>query len=212
MGKELVLDKPDRPVNWATDYSRLRALGIPTSFSISNPVCIILNEWRTFNEHLAAVKSRGKLIFANFSAEEVHNYVGTWFLKNREAGLVYEFDGRFLPLIQQPNIREYYEDPLKELLTEYKLGRPNPEGNWQRMVMKKLVKPKLLEAALLFCDDNYPSNASRAKTFAQMGLGSAPHVLPADQAAQARQQGGLPSRPLPPSKPRRSDNGLRRSV
>jgi hypothetical protein len=173
LGKELVLDKPNRPVNWATDYSRLRNLGIPTSFSISNPVCIILNQWRTFNEHLAAVKSRGKLILVNFSAEEVHNYVAPWFLTSREAGLVYEFVGRFLPLIRQPNIREYYEDPLKELLTEYKLGRPNPEGNWQRMIMKKLVKPKHLEAALLFCDDNYPSNATRAKAFAQMGLGSA---------------------------------------
>jgi hypothetical protein len=172
LGKELVLDKPDRPINWNTDYNRLRKLEVPTSFTISNPVCILLNKWRTFNEHLAAVKSRGKLIFANFSAGEVHNYVGTWFLKSREAGLVYEFDGRFLPLMRQPNIREYYEDPLKELLTEYKLGRPNPEGNWQRMIMKKLVKPNELEAALLFCDD-YPSNAARAKAFVQMGLGSA---------------------------------------
>jgi hypothetical protein len=149
LGKELVLDKPDRPNNWATDYSRLRELRIPTSFSISNPVCIILNKWRTFNEHLAAVKARGKLLFANVSAEEVHNYVGPWFLKSREAGLVYEFAGRFLPLIPQPNIREYYEDPLKELLTEYKLGRLNPEGNWQRMIMKKLVKPNELEAAYI---------------------------------------------------------------
>jgi hypothetical protein len=172
LGKELILDQRDRPVNWNTDYSRLRELDIPTSFKISNPVCVILNRWRTFNEHLAAVKSRGKLIFANFSAQEVHNYVGTWFLRTREAGLVYDFNGRFLPLVRRPNIREYYEDPLKELLTEYKLGRPNPEGNWQRMIMKKLVRPKELEAALLYCDD-YPSNAARAKAFVQMGLGSA---------------------------------------
>jgi hypothetical protein len=170
-GKELILDKPGRPIHWDTDYSRLR--GIPTSFSISNPVCIILNKWRTFNEHLAAVKSRGKLIFANFSAQEVHNYVGTWFPQTREAKLVYHFAGRFLPLIQQPSIRDYYEDPLKELLTEKRLGSANPEGNWQRMIMKKLVKPNELEAALLSCDDNYPSNAARAKAFVQMGLGSA---------------------------------------
>lgn len=170
--KELVLDKLDRLINWATDYSTLRELRIPASFTMSNPVCIILNKWRTFNEHLAAVKSRGKLIFADFSAQEVHNYVATWFLKSREADLVYSFNGRFLPLIQEPNIREYYEDPLKELMTEYKLGRPNPEGNWQRMIMKKLVKPNELESALLFCDD-YPSNAARAKAFVQMGLGNA---------------------------------------
>jgi hypothetical protein len=168
--KELVLDKTNRRVSWGTDYKKLAQNKIPPQFQMSNPVCIILNRWKTFNEHLAAVENRGSLLYANFSPEEVHNYVGTWFLKDRPSGLIYDFVSRFLPLIHQPNIREFYEDPLKMLLTEYKLGRPNPEGNWQRMIMKKLVKPKELESALLYCDD-YPSNAVRAKAFEQMGLG-----------------------------------------
>jgi hypothetical protein len=168
--KELMLDKANRPVSWGTDYRKLSQNNIPTQFRMSNPVCIILNRWKTFNEHLTAVENRGSLLYANFSPEEVHNYVGTWFLTTRPSGLVYDFVARFLPLIRQPNIREFYEEPLKNLLTEYNLGRANPEGNWQRMIMKKLVKPKELESALLFCDD-YPSNAARAKAFEQMGLG-----------------------------------------
>ena len=58
------------------------------------------------------------------------------------------------------------------VIAEHEMGRPNPEGNWQRMIMKKLVKPAELESALLFCDE-YPSNAARAKAFQQRGLGSA---------------------------------------
>lgn len=176
--KELVLDKPNRTVTHNTEYARLSQVNLSQAFQMSNPVAIILNKWRTFNEHLAAVKARGKLLYVNFSAAQVHNYVGTWFLKRPayedqlRADDVYSFVGRFLPLMPVPNIREYYEEPLKDLLTELVVG-PNPEGNWRRMILKKLVKPNEIEAALLFSGDNFMSHAQMAKAYEKAGYGSA---------------------------------------
>ncbi len=169
--KEVMLDKPDRRVSWGTDYSKLAKNDIPLQFTMSNPVCVIINRWKTFNEHLAAIENRANLLYVNFSAQEVHKYVGSWFLKSPEADLVYNFVGRFLPLIPQPNIREYYEGPLKVLTAEGALGRPNPEGNWQRLILNKLLKRSEVETALLVCDD-YPSNAQRAKAFEERGYGT----------------------------------------
>lgn len=181
MMKELILDKPNRTVSHGTEYAGLKAANLAKSFTMSNPVAVILNKWRTFNEHLAAVKSRGRLVYVNFSAQEVHNYVGTWFLKRPRsqeaewADEVYTFVGRFLPLMQTPNIREMYEEPLKELITEKKLGRPNPEGGWQRQFLKRAARPsdKMLESALLFASDDYKSNAERARAYEAAGHGSA---------------------------------------
>jgi len=178
MMKELILDKPNRTVTHGTEYAGLRAAGLGKEFQMSNPVAIILNRWRTFNDHLAAVKARGKLVYVNFSAPEVHQYVGTWFLDRpsatarAQADEVYALVGQFLPLIPTPNIREYYEEPLKELLTEERLGRPNPEGDWKRMLLRRLVRPNEMEAAVLYSDP-YSSNAEKARAFVGAGHGSA---------------------------------------
>jgi hypothetical protein len=168
----LMLDKRDRPVTWLrTSLPKPRR-----AFTMSNPVWLILNCWAIYHAHQAAISNRGTLLSFFPNAASVHSYVGSWFIVDELADDLYTLMGKLVPIIEnaaKPNIRTFYEEPLRQMRIEYAHGM-NPDGDWQKRIIRQALRgkgEKCIDAAALWFNTTYSSNNKRVQSWEEQGLG-----------------------------------------
>jgi hypothetical protein len=157
--KSLCHTELSKKVSWHTASSKLEDEGIPTTFYTTSRVCIIANDWRTFNEKVAALEDRGHLIFFEPMAEEVHARTAEWFTDAE----IFDFIGERLHLIAAPSMRLY--------VRALELKRANLD--WRQHLLRCwLPNERCRLVAELKADPSFSSEEARVERFEELGGGS----------------------------------------
>jgi len=149
--KSLCQTTPYKIVRWDSDAYTLRLKEIPTQFSTASKVAIIANQWKTLNEHVAAIEDRGHVVLFEPTAEEVHRRTAEWFRDDE----IFEFVGRHLCLIESPSMRDYYKAVEKK-----RAGL-----DWRAALLQRWLSPTTRVVAQLLADQSYPNEKARIAAF-----------------------------------------------
>jgi len=146
-----------KTISWNLDARTLAKKNIPRQFQTTSKVAIIANDWRQLSVDIAALEDRGHRLDFDPDAAEVHRQVAGWFWDQE----VFEFVGRWLPLIQRPSFRHY-------------LGAAELKQaglNWKESVLARCVSGKLLIVAQLKASGTYTTEEQRVQAFVAAGHG-----------------------------------------
>jgi hypothetical protein len=76
---------------------------IPQEFETTSRVCVICNDWNILTSRFGALLDRGTTVFFDPPVEEIHRFVGEWFVDNE----IYDYIGKHRSEIPQHSIRYY---------------------------------------------------------------------------------------------------------
>ena len=157
--KSLCQTDARKTVSWHSSTPKLEQEGVPTSFDTQSRVCIIANEWKTLNEHVAALEDRGHLLAFEPDAPEVHRRTAEWF-DDQE---VFDFLAEWLHAIPNPSMRHYVR--ARELKQAGGI-------DWKEDLLKRWLPPRRRLAACLKADESFTCEEDRVRAFAEQGGGS----------------------------------------
>ena len=104
-------DDADRKVAWYGSVSQLKVTKgkktyrVPQEFTTSSRVMIVCNDFEILTRNIGPLLSRGLVLFFEPSNEEVHRFVGEWFMDEE----IYGFIGTDLSQIPSLDIRYYLQ-------------------------------------------------------------------------------------------------------
>jgi hypothetical protein len=141
-------------VEWNSRTPEIVAGEVPDRFATTSPVCIIANSWPQDNPDIAAVESRGQMVYFAPDAKEMHDYAGEWF-KDRE---VYEFIGDNLEMIDEPDLRLYWKAAERKRMKD----------DWKQYIKSQCMTGEKLLAYQLKKERHWTSDNQRAKEFSRI--------------------------------------------
>jgi hypothetical protein len=149
---------PVKTLRWDSTTRLLDDLGVPPVFTTSSPVLVITNRLRALGPQVRAMIDRGVPLIFQPAATTVHTAVADWFT-DRE---VYDFIGRWLPLIAGLSMRDYV-----------KARAMKAAGlDWPAILHRQWKSGKLARIAALRGDSSFASEADRVRAFVEAGMGS----------------------------------------
>lgn len=161
----------------------------PGTVITSSPLLVITNDWARLNRHVAAIEDRGLVIEFAPSADEIHAYVGPWFLGRGDAGAqtraqeVYDFIGGSLEMAG-----EYLT------IRDYELGvKDHKNGfDWKQVLSDRWAIVKCYsDAAEIRADPSYATEAERIEAFTdRTGLCKQTYYNHLDRSGISRLRGG----------------------
>jgi len=147
-------DDKARTVSWFGTESLLKGrngqkiVKIPQEFKTTSRVCIICNNWAILTSKVGALLDRGRVVFFDPDAEELHRFVGKWF----EDEEIYRFIGKHLAEIDPHSIRFYvHAKKHKELGLDWKAplleswANDRSPGNATEKLVRRLLADEALE-------------------------------------------------------------------
>ena len=147
--KSLCQTLPRKRVSWhsaSTNGERL-----PSSFWTTSRVCIIANEWKKLNVHVAAIEDRAHVVHFQPTPDQVHRQVATWFWDQE----VYDFIGSHLAVVTSPSMRHYM------LCWEKKKAGLDWRSSW----LSQYVSSSSAEVAKIASDPSFSSEEERIRKF-----------------------------------------------
>lgn len=155
--KLLTQTDPVKVIQWNSNTSEIRSGEVPSEFTTTSRTMIVANSWPQDNPDIAAVESRGHLLYFVPSYQEMHKYARS-FVEDEE---VYGFIGEHLKLFDRFDLRAYYKaQEMKS--TGLRIG---DSDGWRRYVRSQMMSAEKRTAYDLILDETYGSDNQRAKEF-----------------------------------------------
>jgi hypothetical protein len=155
--KALCQSEPRKTLGWHTQAPVLRREGIPQQFTTTSRLAVIGNDWQTLNADVAALEDRGHVLWFAPLALEVHRQAAQWFWDQE----IFDFIGRYLPLLQRPSLRTYWQ--------AWELKQAGLA--WQPAIWCRCLSGAALEVAKLKANPAFASEAARVRAFVASGAG-----------------------------------------
>lgn len=155
--KDLCQTEPEKTLAWRTSAKKLEEEGVPPSFKTTSPVCIITNDWPTFDEKLPALEDRGHVIVFDPKPLEIHLAASEWF-DDQE---IFDFIGENLYSIAGLSFRTYRQ------AAEFKTA-----GFAWRDLLVDPCKGRARRLVIQLKGMPFPTEEDRAKEFVALGGGS----------------------------------------
>ena len=126
---------------------------LPTEFTTTSSVLLIVNEWRSLNGNVRALEDRAIILWFNPTSEETHRKTAEWF----DDPEVYRFIGSYLPHI--PHLSMRYYDKAKRL-------RDAGFLDWQKSLLQMMLSDRAVAVvAGLQLDPCLSSDTQRVTQF-----------------------------------------------
>jgi hypothetical protein len=147
-------------IQWNSQTAEIRAGEVPNEFTTTSRTMIVANSWPQDNPDIAAVESRGHLLYFVPSFAEMHRYAAG-FTQDEE---VYAFVGEHLHLFDRFDLRMYFK--AREMkATAVRTG--HHEG-WKDYLLSQMMPTEKRAAAELMRDPGYASDNQRAREYSRI--------------------------------------------
>lgn len=150
----------EKRLQWNSNTPEIRSGELPAEFTTTSRVLIVANSWPRHDPDIAAIESRGHLLYFAPSFTEMHAYAGTFF-HHRE---VYEFIGQRLAYFDELDLRFYYKT-IEKKATGERTERPDL---WKEYVLSHMMSPEKRIALDLIKDTSYRTDNQRALEYARL--------------------------------------------
>ena len=158
--KSLCNTDPVKSLSWPSRHPDIARGEVPSSFTTTSPVCLIVNEWRTVNANVQAIEDRAIIVHFTPSPGEVHAKVREWFDDEE----VCRFIEEHLPFITRPSMRHYVKGK--------QLRKANPD-RWREQLLTIMgLDEKVRAIQSLLTAPQFSSDAERVAAFEANGYGS----------------------------------------
>lgn len=149
-----------KTLQWNSTTPEIRRGDLPSEFDTTSRTLIVANSWPQDDLDIAAVESRGHLVYFVPSFQEMHRYAGDFGL-NPE---VYHFIGEHLPYFDRLDLRLYFK-ASEVKATGVRTGQPEA---WKGYVLGQIMDADKRVALDLLSDDNFGSDNLRSKEFSRI--------------------------------------------
>lgn len=155
--KLLTQSDAEKTIQWNSNTAEIRGGEVPSEFTTTSRTLIVANSWPQENPDIAAVESRGHLLYFVPSFAEMHAFAGT-FAEDED---VYSFIGEHLHLLDRFDLRMYFK--AREIkATSLRTG----DGEaWKGYVRGQMMSVEKRAAFDLMRDGGYHSDNQRAREF-----------------------------------------------
>jgi hypothetical protein len=149
-----------KTIQWNSNTAEIRSGELESEFTTTSRTLIVANSWPDSDPDIAAIESRGHLLYFAPSFREMHRYAGE-FVNDKE---VYKFVGTNLPYFECLDLRLYFK------AGEIKATgvRTGDVDGWKQYVRQQMMPVEKRVALNLMLDKTYASDNQRAKEFARL--------------------------------------------
>jgi len=158
--KLLTQTDPVKTIQWNSNTAEIRNGDVPSEFATTSRTLILANGWPRDDPDIAAVESRGHLLYFAPSFAEMHAFAAG-FVRDAE---VYAFVGEHLHLFDRFDLRVYHKAAEVKATGE----RTGDREAWKGYVRGLMVDAERRAALELMRDAGYPSDHRRAAEFARI--------------------------------------------
>ena len=159
--RELCNNDEMTTLTWDTDAAWLKEKNIPNHFETRTKVCLMVNDWATFNAHVEALEDRAVIVSFEPSAAEVQDQVARegWF----EDDEIYQFVGEHLHMIMRPSMRHYVK------------AKQHKDAGlvWREYLLNLWLEDEsVIRVAKLLDDPGLTTMRSKARAYEEYGWGN----------------------------------------
>jgi hypothetical protein len=158
--KLLTQTERTKTLQWNSTTPEIRRGDLPAEFGTTSRTMIVANSWPSDDPDIAAVESRGHLLYFAPSFQEMHRFAGAFGLDPE----VYGFIGEHLPYFDRLDLRLYFKAGEVKA-TGVRTGQP---GVWQEYVRRQIMDAEKRVALDLLSDGNFGSDNVRSKEFSRI--------------------------------------------
>jgi hypothetical protein len=158
--KLLTQTDPTKVIQWNSNTVEIRSGVLPAEFTTTSRAMIVANSWPQDDPDIAAVESRGHLVYFDPSLKELHQFAGG-FCKDVE---VYKFIGEHLDFFDRLDLRLYFK------ACQFKATglRKGDAGVWKRFVLSQMMDDERRFALELLKDASFASDNQRAREYSRI--------------------------------------------
>lgn len=149
-----------KTLQWNSNTAEIRSGELEAEFKTTSRTLIVANSWPEGDPDIAAIESRGHLLYFAPSFREMHRYAKE-FVADQE---IYKFVGTNLPYFECLDLRSYYKAGEVKA-TGVRTGDADGWKEYVRQQMMPMVKRIALN---LMLDETFASDNQRAKEFARL--------------------------------------------
>lgn len=149
-----------KSLQWNSTTPEIRRGDLPAEFTTTSRTLIVANSWPDSDPDIAAVESRGHLVYFVPSFQEMHRYARAFGLDSE----VYEFIGEHLPYFDRLDLRLYFK-ASEVKATGVRTGQPEA---WKGYVQGQMMDAEKRVALDLLSDHTYGSDNQRAKEYSRI--------------------------------------------
>ena len=158
--KLLTQTERSKTLQWNSTTPEIRRGDLPAEFATTSRTLIVANSWPNDDPDIAAVESRGHLIYFVPSFQEMHRFAGEFGLDPE----VYHFVGEHLSYFDRLDLRLYFKAGEVKT-TGVRTGQPEA---WKGYILGQIMDAEKRVAMDLLSDDNYGSDNVRSKEFSRI--------------------------------------------
>lgn len=158
--KLLTQTEKTKTIQWNSNTPEIRRGDLPAEFASTSRTLIVANSWPEDDPDIAAVESRGHLLYFVPSFPEMHKFAGEFGLDPE----VYEYIGEHLPYFDRLDLRLYYKAGEVKA-TGVRTG--DPEG-WKGYIRRQLMDAEKRVVLDLLGDNGYGSDNLRSREFSRI--------------------------------------------
>lgn len=158
--KLLTQTEKTKTIQWNSNTVEIRRGDLPAEFTTTSRTLIVANSWPQDDPDIAAVESRGHLVYFVPSYPEMHKFAGEFGIDPE----VYQYIGDHLPYFDRFDLRIYHKAREVKATGERKGDREM----WKRYVRGQMMDDEKRIALDLMHDDALGSDNERAKEFARI--------------------------------------------
>jgi hypothetical protein len=155
--KTLAQTEPRKRVTWHSATPEIRAGELPSEFWTTSRTLIVANSWPSDNADMAAVESRGHIIYFCPTLKEIHTYAKA-FCSDAE---VYDYVGEHIELFDNLDLRIFWK-AAEVKVTGKRTGDKNA---WREYIDRQMMGVEKRIVAGLLKDGKLRSNLAKAKEF-----------------------------------------------
>jgi hypothetical protein len=149
-----------KTIQWNSNTPEIRRGELESEFTTTSSTLIVANSWPKDNPDIAAIESRGHLIYFVPSFQEMHKYAKEFFHDED----IYNFIGQNLSFFEKLDLRLYFK--AQEIkATGLRTGNPLA---WKWYIKKQMMPAEKRVALDLMGDKNYASDNKRADEFSRI--------------------------------------------
>lgn len=146
-----------KTIQWNSQTAEIRRGDLEAEFTTTSTTLIVANSWPQDNADIAAIESRGHLLYFVPSFVEMHRYAKEFFHDQE----IYDFIEKNLPFFETLDLRLYFKaEEIKA--TGLRTG---VKGVWQWYIERQMMSAVKRVALDLLHDKTYVSDNQRAKEF-----------------------------------------------
>lgn len=158
--KLLTQTDPTKVIQWNSNTPEIRGGDLPAEFTTTSRTMIVANSWPQHDPDIAAIESRGHLVYFVPSLPEIHRFAGEFFTDLE----VYKYIGDNLACFDRLDLRLYFKAREVKATGE----RKGDKEMWRRFVRGQMMDEDKRVALDLMNDGTFASDNQRAKEFSRI--------------------------------------------